>query len=66
MRWTYDPEAHALYLWLREGRVARSRPVAPEVVVDYDREGRPLGVEALGLQGEGPRALALRWAKGEG
>jgi len=42
-----DPEADALYLTLKRGRVAKSREVEPGVVLDLDRSGRVLGVEVL-------------------
>ena len=42
-----DPEADALYLTLKRGRVAKSREVEPGVVLDLDRSGRVLGIEML-------------------
>lgn len=49
MRLEYDPEAQALYIRLGKGRVAYSREVKKGVIVDYDRSGRPIGVEVLEL-----------------
>lgn len=42
-----DPEADALYLTLKRGRVAKSREVEPGVILDLDRTGRVLGIEML-------------------
>lgn len=42
-----DPEADALYLTLKRGRVAKSREVEPGVILDLDRKGHVLGVEML-------------------
>lgn len=48
MRYSYDTEAEALYLTLQDGIVARSQ-VLPEanLVVDFDSQGRPLGLEVI-------------------
>ena len=51
MRFEYDKEANALYIYLRgkipEGGVARTVELAPGVYLDADRMGRILGVEFL-------------------
>ena len=44
----------AAYIYLDQastGRVARSEAVAPEIVVDYDDESNPLGVEIASPEG---------------
>ena len=49
MRYTYDVEADAIYIYLREGvKVARSQIVDKDRVVDFGPDGRPVGVEILG------------------
>jgi uncharacterized protein YuzE len=49
VRFTYDDEADALYVMLREGvEVARSLVVDDDRVIDVDGEGRAIGIEALG------------------
>jgi uncharacterized protein YuzE len=49
MRFEYDEEANALYIYLRgkigEGGVARTMELAPGVYLDADERGRILGVE---------------------
>jgi uncharacterized protein YuzE len=51
MRFEYDNEANALYIYLRgkipEGGVARTVELAPGVYLDADGAGRILGVEFL-------------------
>jgi uncharacterized protein YuzE len=46
---TYDPEADAIGVWFKpEGaEYAGSEEVAPGVVLDFDTEGRVIGVELL-------------------
>jgi uncharacterized protein YuzE len=49
MKYSYDDEADALYLYLREGvEVARSIVVDEDRVVDVDAFGRAVGIEVLG------------------
>ena len=55
MRLSIDAEAEALYLKLREGKVASSKEVWDGVVLDLDEAGELLGVEILGLS----RRMAL-------
>ena len=49
MRITYDPEGDILYLRLREGAVVHSEPLPDreDVVIDYDGEDRPVGIEIM-------------------
>ena len=53
MRFEYDKEVNALYIYLRgkipEGGVARTVELEPGVYLDADRGGRVLGVEFLDL-----------------
>ena len=44
---TFDPEADAVYIHLGEGDVAETEEVAPNVMLDFDAEGRVVGVEVL-------------------
>jgi len=43
----YDPGADALYVKLKEGKVADSEEVGEGVVVDYDDKGEVIGIELL-------------------
>lgn len=44
---SYDPKADALYIRLREAKIDESDEVSAGVIVDYDRKGKPVGVEVL-------------------
>lgn len=44
---TYDPEADAAYIYLGESKILESAEVAPGIVLDYDAEGRVVGIEVL-------------------
>ena len=43
----YDPGADALYVKLKESKVADSEEVGEGVVVDYDDKGEVVGIELL-------------------
>lgn len=47
---TYDPDADAAYVSLSNTTVQESAEVSPGVVLDYDREGRIVGIELLGAR----------------
>lgn len=48
MEITYDSKADALSITLRKGRVAKTIELAPEVVLDMDKNGKPLYLEIIG------------------
>ncbi len=57
MRLTFDGEARAFYVYVRDedADVAMTKPIMQdELLVDYDKEGRLVGIEILG----DPRYLA--------
>lgn len=43
----YDPDADALYIKLREGKVTESDEVEEGLIVDYDEKGNVAGIEVL-------------------
>lgn len=49
MRLTIDPSADALHLSLGEREIARTEQVAPGVMLDFDSEGRVVGIEMLSI-----------------
>ena len=67
MRMTYDPAADAMYLYLTERtagdpKVARTKEVAPGLMLDFDRDGRVIGIEMLSvsqLPGAKPMHMAF-------
>jgi uncharacterized protein YuzE len=67
MRMTYDPAADAMYLYLTERAaegptVARTEEVTPGLMLDFDRDGRVIGIEMLSvskLPGARPMQMAF-------
>lgn len=49
MRLKVDRESDALYLRLDEAAVVESEEVQPGVILDYDDQGRVVGIEVLRL-----------------
>jgi uncharacterized protein YuzE len=49
MKLKVDQQADALYLLLSDAPSGRSEEVSPGIVVDYDDEGRVVGIEMLHL-----------------
>jgi uncharacterized protein YuzE len=44
---TYDSEADAVYIYLKDSKVVGSETISPSVTVDYDKDGDVVGVEIL-------------------
>ena len=61
MKIEYDPRADAMYIRLAAGEVVDSDEVRPGVVLDFDAQGRVLGIEMLGVsrQADNPREMAF-------
>ena len=49
MKLTVDREADALYLDLNESPAADSEEISPGVILDYNAEGKVVGIEMLYL-----------------
>ena len=45
----YDEKAEATYIRFNKGEVAESAEIDDDVIADYDRDGKVLGVEVLNL-----------------
>jgi len=43
----FDSSVNALYIRIRRGKVALTEPLADNIAVDLDEEGRVLGIEVL-------------------
>ena len=43
----YDPGADALYVKLKEGKVAESEELNEGIIIDYDDGGEVVGIELL-------------------
>jgi uncharacterized protein YuzE len=67
MRLKYDRSSDALYIRIKENRIADSEEIAPGIIIDYDEHGEIVGTEILWfskrridfykLATEGPEAL---------
>ena len=49
MRLRIDKESDALYLRIDDATVVESEEVQPGVVLDFDKDGRVVGIEILAL-----------------
>ncbi|HLD05231.1 MAG TPA: DUF2283 domain-containing protein [Candidatus Nanoarchaeia archaeon] len=47
MRITYDPDADAMYIYLKEGTVDKTQEMGENTNIDLDKKGEVLGVEIL-------------------
>jgi len=47
MKINYDATVDALSVTLRKGKVDRTVEIAPEIMIDFDLNGRPLYLEIL-------------------
>jgi len=48
MEITYDPRADALNITFKNGKVAKTVEIAPEINLDLDKTGKPLYLEIIG------------------
>jgi uncharacterized protein YuzE len=65
---SYDEEADAGYFSVSGKPVVRTEEIAPNVLVDYDSEDHPVGVEVLSIRqrlgGGDPRSYILGLTEG--
>ncbi len=47
MRFTYDSEYDLLYIKLSEGKKVLCKEVDEDITIDFDKEGKLLGIEIL-------------------
>ena len=47
MKLTYDPEANAAYIRFSPEQVEESEEVSAGIVLDYDADGRIVGIEVM-------------------
>jgi uncharacterized protein YuzE len=67
MKIDYDPETDTLMVSLSDELVEESDEVAPGVILDFDAQGRVLGVEILNVSRRGgERAATLAAVAGAG
>lgn len=44
MKFQYDPQVDALYILMASGKLAQTEQVRPDLMVDYDENGKILGI----------------------
>ncbi len=52
MRWTYDANVDAIYVYLSDARPVRQEEMPGGMVVDLDAEGHAVGIEVIGRGAE--------------
>nr|WP_189644556.1 DUF2283 domain-containing protein [Mesorhizobium sp. M9A.F.Ca.ET.002.03.1.2] len=57
MKLEYDPEANAAYIRLSSEAIRESEEVSAGIVLDYDAEGRIVGMEVLDAREHLPAAM---------
>ena len=55
MKIQYDKMADALYIYLREGKVAKTIKVNNRLFVDVDKKGNTIGIELLDISQQIPK-----------
>ncbi|MDP8239225.1 MAG: DUF2283 domain-containing protein [Candidatus Hatepunaea meridiana] len=63
MIFEYDSEADAAYIKIAEGEIADTREMVDGIILDYDAEGKVLGVEILILKSRGAKVWESREKK---
>ncbi len=47
MKISYDPKTDSLFLELAKGKYERSKKISEDILVDYNKGGKILGIEIL-------------------
>ncbi|MBI2355906.1 MAG: DUF2283 domain-containing protein [Candidatus Doudnabacteria bacterium] len=55
MQLEYDKEADALYIYFQKKQVYRSKELSPGIILDLDKQGRPIGLEVLDVSEKVPQ-----------
>lgn len=50
MKIAYDPQADAINITFRKGKVSKTLEIAPEIILDLDSKSRPLYLEIIGAK----------------
>jgi len=56
MKVSLDEQADALYIRFEEAKIAESEEVSPGVMLDFDAQGRVVGIEMLNVKQRLPGA----------
>ena len=56
----YDPSSTALYVRMKRGRVATSKPLADNIILDLNAKNELLGIEIIGPKPEDLKEFKLK------
>ena len=57
MKIKYDSDADAMYLTLRKDKVASTKEIDENTIIDFDKNGQVIGVEILFVKERNPSLL---------
>ena len=57
MKIKYDSDADAMYISLRKDKVARTKEIDKNTIIDFNRDGQVIGVELLFVKERNPDIL---------
>jgi len=57
MKISYDKEADAMYIRLREGKVDHTKEIDENTIIDFNKEGQVIGIEILFVKERNPDLL---------
>ena len=57
MKIRYDPDADAMYITLREGKVHHTKEIDKNTIIDFNEDNQVLGVEMLFVKETNPNLL---------
>ena len=57
MKIRYDPDADAMYLALRKDKVAHTKEIDDNTIIDFNKSGQVIGVEILFVKERNPSIL---------
>ncbi len=57
MKIRYDPDADAMYIKFLDNEIKTTRKIDDNTIIDYDKEGRMIGIELLFVRERMPHLL---------
>jgi len=65
MKISYDPKVDAAYIYLKNGEAQQTRKITDEIMVDVDKNGKPVGIEILSasknISAFHPSSITFNW-----
>jgi len=59
MKTTYDPEADAMYIYIKEDEVETTKPIDKNIILDFNKKGEVIGIEILWVKERVPDLLKI-------